>query len=162
MDLCEVSCRRMVRIESRNRFHGKQIAKLKVKIREFYAGITLKRNHLFFLHFFTNHCESQRLNMIIFCEPQAQILAQKTGFAPKFSLDIRSAAWELFTGPHQSLPEMSDGPTAIGEHCLRVAPCNHRAGLWKYHAWLARPGPISFRTSWKFYFTCPWTSAKFV
>ena len=46
---------------------------------------------------------------------------QKTGFAPKFSSDIRSAARELFTGPHQSLPEMSDGPTAIGEHCLVIA-----------------------------------------
>ena len=32
------------------------------------------------------------------------------------------------------------------------------AGLWKYHARLVRPGPISFRTSWKFLFTCPWTS----
>ena len=28
--------------DSRNRFHGKQIAKSKVKICEFYAGITLK------------------------------------------------------------------------------------------------------------------------
>ena len=28
--------------DSKNRFHGKQIAKSKVKIREFYAGITLK------------------------------------------------------------------------------------------------------------------------
>ena len=36
------------------------------------------------------------------------------------------------------------------------------SGLWKYHARLVRPGPISFRTSWKFQFTCPWTSAKFV
>ena len=41
--------------------------------------------------------------------------ASKLGFAPKFSSDIRSAAGELFTGPHQSLPEMSDGPTSIGE-----------------------------------------------
>ena len=30
------------------------------------------------------------------------------------------------------------------------------AGLWKYHVRLVRPGPISFRTSWKFLFTCPW------
>ena len=48
---------------------------------------------------------------------QAQISAKKTRFAPKISSDIRSAAGELFIGPSQSLPEMSDGPTAIGEHC---------------------------------------------
>ena len=43
-------------------------------------------------------------------------------FAPKISSDIRSAAGELFIGPSQSLPEMSDGSTAIWEHCeLRVA-----------------------------------------
>ena len=33
---------------------------------------------------------------------------------------------------------------------------NHKSGLSKYHARL-RLGPISFRTSWKFIFTCPWT-----
>ena len=55
--------------------------------------------------------------MIIFCGSQAQISAKKRGFAPNFSSDIRSAAGELFTEPHQSLPEMSDGPMAIGEHC---------------------------------------------
>ena len=78
--------------------------------------LLLKRKHLFFLHFFTNYCESQRTHMIIFCGSHAQISAQKTRFAPKISSDIRSAAGELFTGPSQSLPEMSDGPTAIGEH----------------------------------------------
>ena len=36
-----------------------------------------------------------------------------------------------------------------------------KAGLWKYHAWLVRPGPISFRTSRKFLFTCPWTSTMY-
>ena len=36
MDLCEVA------EDSKNRFHSKQIVKSKVKIREFYAGITLK------------------------------------------------------------------------------------------------------------------------
>ena len=36
------------------------------------------------------------------------------------------------------------------------------AGQWKYHTRLVRPGPISFRTSWNFLFTCLWTSAKFV
>ena len=58
------------------------------------------------------------MHMIIFCGSQAQISAPKNGieFAPKFSSDIRSATGELFTGPHQLLPEMSDGPTAIGEH----------------------------------------------
>ena len=56
------------------------------------------------------------MHMIIFCESQAQISAKKIGFPPKFSSDIRSAAGEQFTGPHQSLPEMFDGPTAIGEH----------------------------------------------
>ena len=55
--------------------------------------------------------------MIISCGSHAQISAKKTNFAPKISLDIRSAAGELFIGPSQSLPEMSDGPTAIGEHC---------------------------------------------
>ena len=54
--------------------------------------------------------------MIIFCGSQAQISAKKTRFAPKISSDIRSASGELFIGPSQSLPEMSDGPTAIGEH----------------------------------------------
>ena len=34
-------------------------------------------------------------------------------------------------------------------------------GLWKYHARLVRPGPISFRTSRKFLFTCPWTSTMY-
>ena len=56
--------------------------------------------------------------MISFCGSQAQISAKKKRFAPKISSDIRSAAGELFIGPSQSLPEMSDGPTAIGEHCL--------------------------------------------
>ena len=57
--------------------------------------------------------------MIIFCGSQAQISAKKTRFAPKISSDIRSAARELSIGPSQSLPEMSDGLTAIGEHCFR-------------------------------------------
>ena len=34
------------------------------------------------------------------------------------------------------------------------------SGLWKYHARLVRPCPISFRTSWTFLFSCPWTSTK--
>ena len=55
--------------------------------------------------------------MIIFCGSQAQISAKETRFAPKISSDIRSAAGELFIGRSQSLPEMSDGPTAIREHC---------------------------------------------
>ena len=54
--------------------------------------------------------------MISFCGSQAQISAKKTRFALKISSDIRSAAGELFIGLSQSLPEMSDGPTAIGEH----------------------------------------------
>ena len=62
--------------------------------------------------------------MIIFCGSQAQISAKKTRFAPKISSDIRSAAGELFTGPSQSLPEMSDGPTAIGEHCVHEVLVN--------------------------------------
>ena len=33
-------------------------------------------------------------------------------------------------------------------------------GLWKYHARLVRPGPISFRTSRKFLYTYPWTSTN--
>ena len=37
---------------------------------------------------------------------------------------------------------------------------NIPSGLWKYHARLVRPGPISFRTSWKFLFTCSWTSTN--
>ena len=57
------------------------------------------------------------MHMIIFCGSQVQISAKKTGFALKFSSDIWSAAGELFTRPHQSLPEMSAGLTAIGEHC---------------------------------------------
>ena len=90
--------------------------------------ILLKRKHLFFLHLFTNYCESQRMHMIIFCGPQAQISAKKkTGFASKFSSNIRSAAGELFTGPHQSLPEMSDGLTAIGEHCLELGSRSNNA-----------------------------------
>ena len=32
--------------------------------------------------------------------------------------------------------------------------------LWKYHAQLVRPGPIAFRTSKKFIFTCPGTSTR--
>ena len=47
--------------------------------------------------------------MIIFCGSQAQILAQKTRFPPKISSDIRAAAGDLFTGPSQSLAEMSYG-----------------------------------------------------
>ena len=54
--------------------------------------------------------------MIIFACPKRKILAKKTRFARKISSDIRSAAGELFIGPSQPLPEMSDGPTAIGEH----------------------------------------------
>ena len=30
--------------------------------------------------------------------------------------------------------------------------------MWKYHARLVRPGPISYRTSLKFLFSCPGTS----
>ena len=48
--------------------------------------------------------------------PSSNFGPKKTGFTPKFSSDIRSADGKLFIGPHQSLPEMSDGPTAIGEH----------------------------------------------
>ena len=59
----------------------------------------LKRKHLFFLHFFTNYCESQRTHMIIFCGSQAQIPAKKTRFALKISSDLRSAAGEpIITG----------------------------------------------------------------
>ena len=56
--------------------------------------------------------------MVIFCGSQAQNFGKKkkTRLSPKISSDIRSAAGELFIGPSQSLPEMSDGPTAIGEH----------------------------------------------
>ena len=32
------------------------------------------------------------------------------------------------------------------------------SGTWKYHARLVHPGPISFRASLKFLFTCPRTS----
>ena len=78
--------------------------------------LLLKRKHLFFLHFLTSYFESQRTHMIIFCGSQAQISAKKTRSAPTISSDIRSAAGELFIGPSQLLPEMSDGPTAIGEH----------------------------------------------
>ena len=65
--------------------------------------------------------------MIIFCGSQAQISAKETRFAPKISSDIRSAAGELFIGPSQSLPEMSDGPTAIGEHCPEDTKKNPRS-----------------------------------
>ena len=68
--------------------------------------LLLKRNHLFFLHKLLRVPKDAQDH---FCGSQAQISAQKMGFAPKFSSDIRSAAGELFTGPHQSLPEMSDG-----------------------------------------------------
>ena len=43
IDLCEVAVGQLEKKEdSKNKFHGKQIAKSKVKIREFYAGITFK------------------------------------------------------------------------------------------------------------------------
>ena len=44
----------------------------------------LKRKHLFFLHFFTNYCESQRTHMVIFCGSQAQISAKKRDSLRKF------------------------------------------------------------------------------
>ena len=100
-------------IDSKNRFHGKQIAKLKVKMHE----LLLKRSHFFFLHFFTNYCESQRMHMIIFCGSQAEILAPKNWIRYEIFIEHPSAAGELLTGPHQSLPEMSDVPMAIGEQC---------------------------------------------
>ena len=48
---------------------------------------------------------------------------------------------------------------------LRTHTKNHwqwcpYSGVWKYYARLVRPGPISFRTSSKFLFTCPGTSIK--
>ena len=92
--------------------------------------LLLKRKYFFFLHFFTNYCESQRTHMIIFCGPQAQISAKKPRFAPKISSDIRSVAGELFIGPSQSLPEMSDGPTAIGEHCWSLSYA--KTTFWEY------------------------------
>ena len=33
-------------------------------------------------------------------------------------------------------------------------------GVWKYHARPVRPGPILFRTSCNFLFTCPWASTN--
>ena len=67
--------------------------------------------------------------MIILCGSQAQISTKKRRFAPKISSDIRSAAGELFIGPSQSLPEMSDGPTAIGEHCQGCATKHFNNGI---------------------------------
>ena len=42
--------------------------------------------------------------------------------------------------------------------CKKIFP---KPGQWKYHARLVRPGPISFRTSQNFLFTCPWTSTMY-
>ena len=47
--------------------------------------------------------------MVIFSGPKHKFWQKKTWFAPKILSDIRSAAGELFIGPSQSLPEMSDG-----------------------------------------------------
>ena len=89
--------------------------------------LLLKRKHLFFLHFFTIYCESQRTHMIIFCVSQAQISAKKK----------TEICTENFIG-HTVLPlenYLSDRanhyrkcPTAIGEHCAY-----HNQG-WKYFA----------------------------
>ena len=57
---------------------------------------------------------------------------------------------------HNTLPSSEPCP-------FFIFPYGHRrcAGLWKYHARLVRPGPISFRTIQKFVFTCPWTSTMY-
>ena len=78
--------------------------------------LLLKCNHLFLLHFFTIIASPKGCTWSFFAGPKLKFRPKKSGFALKFLSDIRSAAGELFTGPHQSLPEMSDGPTAIGEH----------------------------------------------
>ena len=86
--------------------------------------LLLKRKHLFFLHKLLRVPKDTHDH---FCMSQAQISAQKTRFAPKISSDIRSAAGELSIGPSQSLLEMSDGPTAIGEHCKK------RSKTWNFN-----------------------------
>ena len=44
---------------------------------------------------------------------------------------------------------------------LKQMLCLFIPGVWKYHAWLVRPGPISFRTSKKILFTCSGTSTMY-
>ena len=55
--------------------------------------LLLKRNHLFFLHFFTNYCECQRMHMIIFCGPQAQISASKNGNRSEIFIGHTVCGW---------------------------------------------------------------------
>ena len=53
----------------------------------------LKRNHLIFLLFFTNYCESQRMHMIVFCGSQAQISAQKNGIHSEIFIRHSVCRW---------------------------------------------------------------------
>ena len=76
--------------------------------------LLLKRKHLFFLHKLLPVPKDTHDHFLHV--PSSNFGQKNPRFAPKISSDIRSAAGELFIGPSQSLPEMSDGPTAIGEH----------------------------------------------
>ena len=48
------------------------------------------------------------------------ISAKTSRFVPNFTSDKRSEVGELFSGPSGLLPEMSDGPATIREHCLHI------------------------------------------
>ena len=51
--------------------------------------LLLKRNHLFFLHFFT----SQKMHMINFCGSQAQISTKKNGIRSKIFIGHSVCRW---------------------------------------------------------------------
>ena len=48
-----------------------------------------------------------------------EISAKTSRFVSNFTSDKRSEVGELFSGPSGLLPEMSDGPETIREHCSK-------------------------------------------
>ena len=70
--------------------------------------LLLKRKHLFFLHFFTNYCESQRTHMIIFCGSQAQISAKKNEIRSENFIGHTVCRWRTIYRGH---PNYRQEPT---------------------------------------------------
>ena len=83
--------------------------------------LLLKRYRLFFLHFFTNCCESLKTHMIIFACPHRKFRPKKRDSLQKFH---RTYGLPLESYLSDRTNHYRKCPTAIGEHCYYyVAYC---------------------------------------
>ena len=76
--------------------------------------LLLKRKHLFFLHFFTNYCESQRTHMVFFEGPKLKFRPKRRDSLRKFH---RTYGLPLENYLSDRADHYRKCPTAIGEHC---------------------------------------------